>query len=388
MPTIRLPAPNRELRPYDLPPAKTYMTAKPGEALPRKALAAAHVVVDPWADNAPWTGVALDMDATLRFRHHLWDLGLGVAEAMDTAQRGMGLDWPNALALARATLAEARTRKDSVVYVGAGTDHIDPATATLERVVRAYLEQITAIQGVGGRVIVMASRALARVARGPGDYAQVYRSILAEAQQPVILHWLGPMFDPQLDGYWGSADLMTAMDRCLAVIASEARKVEGIKISLLDKNLEIAMRLRLPASVRMFTGDDFNYPELIAGDGHQTSDALLGIFDPIAPIASAALKALGSGDRAGYHATLDPTLALSREIFQAPTWHYKTGVVMLAYLAGHQDHFAMLGGQQSARSMLHLGRVFRLAAELGLFPDPDLAARRMRNILAPLGVEA
>lgn len=384
---IRLPIEGRRLELFSLPAPRTLNTARPGDALKRKVLAAAHVVVDPLADNVPWADAAIDLDATLRFREHLWDLGLGVAEVMDTAQRGMGLSWPDALTIARHTLKAASARKDAVAYIGVGTDQLAPENANLDSVIRGYLEQINAIQKDGGRLIVMASRALARAARLPTDFADVYRRILREADNPVILHWLGPMFDPALAGYWGSHDIPAATTACLDVLADNAAKIEGIKISLLDKDLEIDMRRRLPNGVRMYTGDDYNYPELIAGDATHSSDALLGIFDPIAPIASAALKALTENGEAAFRTLLDPTVAMSREIFKAPTWFYKTGVVLIAHLAGHQNHFTMLGGQQSARSIVHLARVFRLGAELGLFPDPAMAARRFARILSVYGVE-
>mgnify|MGYP000937315613 CR=1 FL=1 len=387
MTSIRLPVPERQLELFTMPRPQHYDTARPGDTLARRVLAAAHVVADPLADNSPWTETAVDFDATLRFREHLWSLGLGVAEVMDTAQRGMGLSWADAKVIAAHSLKAARGRPDAVIYVGVGTDHLPPTEATLDTITRAYLEQIDTIQSLDGRMIVMASRALARSATSPRDFADVYRRILGAADKPVILHWLGPMFDPALDGYWGSKSLSSAMDHCLDVLAENAAKIEGIKISLLDKQLEIDMRRRLPANVRMYTGDDYNYPELIAGDGGHTSDALLGIFDPIAPVASAALKALTRSGESEFRRLLDPTVAMSREIFKAPTWFYKTGVVLIAYLAGHQNHFAMLGGQQSARPVIHLARVFRLGAELGLYPDPDMAAHRFVRVLAVHGIE-
>jgi hypothetical protein len=383
---IDLPREDRSIESFAMPGPMRWETARPGDPLPRKVLAAAHVVVDPLADIAPMRDHAIDFDATQRFREHLWDLGLGIAEAMDTAQRGMGLDWPSAKTLIRNTVESARGRPGAVVYSGIGTEHLDPAQASLEDVARAYLEQLAYVQGLGGRVIMMASRALARAARSPQDYASVYARVLAEADRPVILHWLGEMFDPALAGYWGSGDVDAAMATCLEMIAANAARIEGIKISLLDKGLEIAMRRRLPAGVEMFTGDDFNYPELIAGDEQGYSHALLGIFDPIAPIASVGLRALGEAGPQRLRTIMDPTVALSRELFRAPTQYYKTGVVFLAYLGGHQDHFTMLGAQQGARSLLHLARVFRHAAALGLFADPDEAAARMRRVLAVHGL--
>jgi hypothetical protein len=387
MTTIALPAADGTLQPFEVPAPARWTTARPGQPLPRIALSAGHVVADPRADGAPMRDIAIDFAATQRFRDHLWDLGLGVAEAMDTAQRGMGLDWASAKLLIRNTIECARFRPGAVVFSGVGTDQLEPQDATLDGVVRAYLEQLAYVQGLGGRAILMASRALAQAARTPSDYAEVYRRVLAEADQPVILHWLGAMFDPALAGYWDRRGIEAAMDACLAMIADNAAKIAGIKISLLDKELEIAMRRRLPAGVAMYTGDDFNYPELIAGDAEGFSHALLGIFDPIAPVASAALLALGEAGPDRFREMLDPTVALSRELFRAPTQFYKTGVVFLAYLAGHQGHFTMLGGQQGARSIQHLARVFRLAATIGLLPDPELAVRRMRHVLALHGLE-
>jgi hypothetical protein len=352
----------------------------------RVAYAAAHIVVDPLADIDPWEGRAIDWDRTIAFRDYLWGLGLGVAEAMDTAQRGMGLDWQGAQELIRRALAAAAPRA-ALIASGAGTDHLAPGPdVTLDAVIRAYEEQVGFVEGLGGRVILMASRALAKAARSPDDYSRVYDRILAQVRQPVIIHWLGDMFDPALAGYWGAADPDAAMATAIAVINSHAAKVDGVKISLLDKDKEIAMRRRLAPGVRMYSGDDFNYPELIAGDALGHSDALLGIFDAIAPAASAGLGRLAAGDRAGYDALLEPTVPLSRHVFRAPTRYYKTGVVFLAYLNGFQDHFFMLGGQQSARSIAHLSELFRLADAARVLRDPDLAATRMRKLLAVAGV--
>jgi hypothetical protein len=322
-------------------------------------------------------------------------MGLGVAEAMDTAQRGMGLDWPTSLELIRRTLDAARDVPGALVASGCGTDHLaaDAAT-TVDDVIHAYEEQMAAIEALGGRLIVMASRALARVATGPADYERVYDRVLMQSKEPVILHWLGDMFDPALAGYWGSSDVDRAMETALGVIAANPGKVDGIKISLLDKSKEIAMRRRLPPGVRMYTGDDFDYAELIAGDGsgsepnHRHSDALLGIFDAIAPAASAALEALAAGDRDRFTAILAPTVPLSRHIFEAPTRWYKTGVVFMAWLNGHQSHFTMVGGQQSARSLPHVAELFRLADQASLLDDPEAAASRMRTLLAVHGVTA
>jgi hypothetical protein len=387
MAALLLPTVDGRLVPYEPGRAQAITPARPG-GFNRIALAAAHVVADPLADVDPWLGAAVDWDATIAYRHHLWSLGFGVAEAMDTAQRGMGLDWPTALELIRRSLDASRGVPGAVVYAGAGTDHLPSGIpATLDEVIGAYEEQIAAVESLGGGIILMASRALAAAARSPDDYAQVYDRILGQVRQPVIIHWLGEMFDPALQGYWGHADHLAAMDVCLDVIAANAAKVEGVKISLLDKDKEIAMRRRLPAGVRMFTGDDFNYAELIAGDEEGYSDALLGILDPIAPVASAALASLAQGDRATFDALLAPTVPLSRHIFRAPTRFYKTGVVFMAYLNGHQRHFTMIGGQQSARSLMHLAELFRLADAAGLLADPDLATERMRRVLHVHGVE-
>jgi hypothetical protein len=387
MPDIALPNPDRTVTKYTLTGTPIPVEKHSATEFPRIAYAAAHVVADPLAGNDPWLSPAIDWDTTLAFRHRLWDLGLGVAEAMDTAQRGMGLGWPEAKELITRALREADGRDDALIACGAGTDHLSPGPdVTIDTIIAAYEEQIEAIEALGGRIILMASRALAAVAKSPDDYAKVYGRILSQTRQPVILHWLGEMFDPALAGYWGSADHEAAMDICLDVIAAHADKVDGIKISLLSKEKEIAMRRRLPAGVRMYTGDDFNYAELIAGDETGHSDALLGIFDAIAPAASAALSALGRGSENEFFELLEPTVPLSRHIFTAPTRFYKTGVVFLAYLNGLQDHFAMIGGQQSARSLQHLAELFRLADKARVLADPDLAVERMRRVLAVHGV--
>jgi hypothetical protein len=385
-PTLMLPFPDRSLRPYAL-------RASAGFAPPRAPLrsrvffAAAHVVADPLADTTPVSPPALDWDTTLAYRRYLWSLGLGVAEAMDTAQRGMGLDWTTARELIERSVAEARA-VGGMIACGAGTDHLPPRPdLSLDQVEAAYIEQIEAVERCGGRVILMASRALAACARSPDDYARIYGRLLSQVREPVILHWLGDMFDPALAGYWGSHDLDAAMETALAIIHEHAAKIDGIKISLLDAQREIQMRRRLPPGVRMYSGDDFNYPELILGDDQGYSDALLGIFDAIAPAASAALQALDADDPERFRAILEPTVPLSRHIFQPPTYFYKTGVVFLAYLNGHQRHFRMVGGQESARSILHLARLFILADQAGVLCDPDRAVARMRIVLALAGIE-
>jgi hypothetical protein len=390
---LTLPTASGALAPYTL---RGNTPAKPshGVRFNRIAYSAAHVVADPLAAVDPWLQCAVDWDATIGYRRHLWSLGLGVAEAMDTAQRGMGLDWPTSLELIRRSLDAAKDVPGALVASGCGTDHLNiDDVKRVDDVIRGYEEQMAAIEALDGKLIVMASRALARVATSPADYERVYNRILSQARQPVVLHWLGDMFDPALTGYWGSADVDRAMDTALGIIAAHPDKVDGIKISLLDKDKEIAMRRRLPPGVRMYTGDDFNYAELIAGDGHGSepthgkSDALLGIFDAIAPAASAALGELAQGNVEKFHAILGPTVPLSRHIFAAPTRFYKTGVVFMAWLNGHQSHFTMVGGQQSTRSLQHLAELFRLADAANLLEHPDLAVKRMKTLLALHGVE-
>ena len=396
--TLLLPTAQGTLAPYTLR-GNTPARPAPGVAFNRIAYSAAHVVADPLATVDPWLTAAIDWDTTIAYRRHLWSLGLGVAEAMDTAQRGMGLDWPTSLELIRRSLDAAKdfTAQGGTALVasGCGTDHLDiDAVKTVDDVIRGYEEQMEAIEKLGGKLIVMASRALARVANSPADYERVYDRVLSQAKQPVVLHWLGDMFDPALAGYWGTKDVDAAMDTALGIIAAHPDKVDGIKISLLDKDKEIAMRRRLAPGVRMYTGDDFNYAELIAGDGfgselfHGQSDALLGIFDAIAPAASAALGALAAGNTERFHALLGPTVPLSRHIFQAPTRFYKTGVVFMAWLNGHQSHFSMVGGQQSTRSITHFAELFRLADAADLLEQPDLATHRMKTLLALHGIDA
>ncbi len=386
MTTINLPL-DGKIVPYALTGTPIGLKKREAKSFPRIAFAAAHVVADPLADNDPWLTPAIDWERTLAFRHRLWDLGLGVAEAMDTAQRGMGLGWPEARELIRRALAEAGSRKDALIACGAGTDHLAPGPdVTIDTIIRAYEEQIETVEAAGGRIILMASRALAAAAKGPDDYIRVYDRILRQVREPVIIHWLGEMFDPALQGYWGNGDHLKAMETCLQVIESNAAKVDGIKISLLSKEKEVTMRRQLPKSVRMYTGDDFNYAELIAGDEQGHSDALLGIFDAIAPAASAALDALGRKSNREFFDLLEPTVPLSRHIFKAPTRFYKTGVVFLAYLNGLQDHFTMIGGQQSTRSLTHLAELFRLADKARVLADPEMATARMKQVLAVHGV--
>ena len=378
---VSLPRPDGTLERYAPGPGRDFQ--RPAAPLRcREALAAVHVVVDPLADPP-----RLDWEATLAYRRHIWSWGLGVAEAMDTAQRGMGLGWSEARELIGRTVREARSAGGRVVS-GAGTDHLVAGGAsTLEEVVAAYEEQCEAVEGAGGEIVLMASRELARLARAPDDYAKVYGRVLSQLRRPALIHWLGPMFDPALAAYWGHDDPYAAMEACLALIAEHGARVAGIKVSLLDATLEVEMRRRLPPGVRMYTGDDFNFADLMRGDGAGHSDGLLGIFDGIAPAASAALQAMDAGDLARYEAVLEPTIPLSRHIFRAPTYHYKVGLVFLAYLNGHQTHFRMVGGLESARSVVHLAEVFRLADRAGLLSDAELATVRMRAVLALAGVD-
>ena len=380
--TLRLPAASGRMEEFQVREPKPFQ--RPEKPFTRKALAAAHVVADPLSAKEPWLDAAIDWDATLAYRRHLGAWGFGIAEAMDTAQRGMGLDWKNSLLLIEKSLQEA---KGYDVWSGAGTDHL-PATErhSVEKIIAAYEAQCEAIEKLGGRIILMASRALAASASSPDDYAKVYDRILGQVKQPVIIHWLGEMFDPALAGYWGKTDHASAMQVCLEMIEKNNNKIDGIKISLLDKDKEIVMRRKLPKGVRMYTGDDFNFAELIEGDAQGYSDALLGIFDSIAPAASHALSRLAEGKKEEFRETLEPTVPLSRHIFKAPTRFYKTGVVFMAWLNGHQEHFVMVGGQQSARSLLHLVEVFRLADAAGLLSDPALACRRMNQLMATHGI--
>jgi hypothetical protein len=386
MPVVDLPTHEGRTEPYRLRGPRSW-SGNGARKFDRVALAAAHIVAAPLADVDPWLTPAIDWDATIAFRRHLWSLGLGVAEAMDTAQRGMGLDWNNALKLIRLSVDAARDVPGAVVFSGIGTDQLAPSpSVTIDDVIRAYEEQISAIEAFGGRIVLMASRALVVAAKSPDDYAKVYGRILRQVREPVIIHWLGEMFDPALKGYWGNTDHLAAMDVCIDVIAENASKVDGVKLSLLDKDKEIRMRRKLPQGVRCYTGDDFNFAELIAGDAQGYSDALLGIFDVIAPAASAALDAHARGDLDAYCKIFEPTVPLSRHIFKAPTQFYKTGVIFLAYLNGHQKHFVMVGGQQSARSLLHLVEAFKLADAAGLIRDPDLAVARLTDVMRTHGV--
>jgi len=382
---VRLPRAGGAI--YDYQVKGEFLYAENGVA-PRSRIpyAAVHVVADPLADLSPVSPAVIDWEKTLAFRRHIWSYGLGVAEAMDTAQRGMGLDWEAARELIRRSVAEAQAVGGKIVC-GAQTDQLPPGSArTLRDIEAAYEEQCGFVEGEGGQVVLMASRELARIARGPEDYARVYGRVLSQLRRPALIHWLGEVFDPALAGYWGHADIDQAMDDCLAIIVAHQDKVEGLKLSLLDQRREVSMRSRLPDGVHMFTGDDFDYPTTIAGDGRRYSDALLGAFDMIAPAASAALIALDAADKDRFDAILKPTVPVSRHAFGAPTFYYKTGVVFMAYLNGYQDHFRMVGGLESGRSAVHLAELFVLADRAGLLRDGELAVDRVRRVMALAGV--
>jgi hypothetical protein len=384
---VRLPRRGGDV--YDYPVKGQFLYADSGvTSRSRIPYAAVHVVADPLADVSPASPAVIDWERTLAFRRHIWSYGLGVAEAMDTAQRGMGLDWGAAKELIKRSVAEAKAVGGRIVC-GAQTDHLAPGSARdLRDIEAAYEDQCAFVEEQGGQVVIMASRELARIARGPDDYARVYDRVLSQLQRPALIHWLGEAFDPALAGYWGHVDLDEAAAACLEIIVSHQHKVEGLKLSLLDQKREIAMRRQLPAGVHMFTGDDFDYPTTIAGDGERYSDALLGAFDLIAPAASAALTALDAGDTDRFGAILEPTVPVSRHAFGAPTFYYKTGIVFMAYLNGHQDHFRMVGGLESGRSAVHLAELFVLADNAGLLRDAELAVDRIRHVMALAGVSA
>lgn len=383
--TVSIPTADGTRRTIELNPPRDWAT-HPGGFTSRVAFAAAHVVADPLQENGPGQPAAVDWDATLAFRQHLFDHGLGVAEAMDTAQRNMGLDWPAIQELISRSAEQARSAGARIAS-GAGTDHVTEC-ADLAAVTRAYAEQVAFVEGTGSQVIVMASRHLASIATSAEDYLTVYDEILSQVSRPVILHWLGPMFDPHLAGYWGSTDVDTATATFLELVTRHADRIDGVKVSLLSAEHEVGLRAALPEGVRLYTGDDYNYPELIRGDGTHHSDALLGAFAAIAPAASAALAALDAGDHATYEAEMAPTLPLSRLVFAPPTWFYKTGIAFLSWLSGHQSGFTMVGGLQSARPVTHLAEVFALANEARLFPDPELAAHRLELWLRAQGAGA
>ncbi|SDY80916.1 Protein of unknown function [Amycolatopsis xylanica] len=372
--TLLLPTPDGDLTRWT-PSGTGFAPPSRGQSATRTAYAAAHVVLDPLTGELDW-------DTTAAFRQHLWSCGLGVAEAMDTAQRGMGLDWAETQKLIKRTGADAQ----GPWVAGVGTDQLPAGPSTVDAIVAAWREQYDLVVEAGALPVLMASRALAAAASGPADYRAAYGKLLSTVEQPVLLHWLGEQFDASLAGYWGHNDVREAADELAALCAEHAEKIVGVKVSVLDAEIETVFRRALPDGVACYTGDDFNYPELIAGDEQGHSEALLGIFDPIAPVAGAAFDRLDAGDTAGFRALLDPTVPLARQIFRAPTQFYKTGVVFLAYLNGHQNHFRMLGGLESARSITHLATVLRLADEAGVLTDPDLAVRRMRPLLETAGV--
>ncbi|TCB77215.1 dihydrodipicolinate synthase family protein [Acinetobacter sp. ANC 4173] len=384
---ILLPLHNGNLEQYELKYAEAPFASPVKGSMNRIAYAAAHVVVNPTQSGNPWDEtISIDWDKTLAFREYLWSLGFKVAEAMDTAQRGMGLGWKESAELITRSAAHAKTIPGAELSCGVGTDQLlVTKETTLNDVLSAYREQFEVVNNAGVSAILMASRALCATAKCAADYENVYTTLLNEAQDKVILHWLGEAFDPNLHGYWGSTDVPTAMDTVLSIINKNVDKVDGIKISLLEAKWEIELRSRLPEGVKLYTGDDFNFGELIAGDGDRFSHALLGIFDPIAPVAAHALAALADGDIQRYEEIMQPTVQLSREIFCAPTRYYKAGVVFLAWLNGHQDHFSMLGGMQSARSLNHYCEVFRLADQAGALIKPDLAVERMKQFIAVNG---
>ena len=383
--SVRLPQPDGSLRTIELAAPRAW-AEHPRPYTSRIAFAAAHVVADPYGENVPGAPAAVDWDATLAFRRHLFRYGLGVAEAMDTAQRNMGLDWPATQELISRSAAQAR-ELGARIASGVGTDHLPAGPVELDQVIAGYLEQLEFVEGTGSQVILMASRHLAAAAHSADDYLRVYDTLLSQVRRPVILHWLGEAFDPNLAGYWGSSDVEVATDTFVGLLESHADRIDGVKVSLLSAEHEIGLRARLPEGVRLYTGDDFNYPELIEGDGTHHSDALLGAFAAIAPAASAALAALDAGDVTTYRAELEPTLALSRHVFATPTFYYKTGIAFLAWLSGHQNGFTMVGGLQSARSPVHLARVFELANAGQLLPDPELAAHRLGLVLDAAGID-
>jgi hypothetical protein len=380
--SIEVPAAGGGWRTVPLAAPREWVT-HPEPYRSRVAFAAAHVMGDPWGENVPGAPAVVDWESTLAFRRHLFSYGLGVAEAMDTAQRNMGLDWPAVQELVRRSAEQAREH-GARIAAGAGTDHRTDLH-TVDDVLAAYTEQVEYVEGTGAQVILMASRQLAAVAAGPDDYLRVYEALLRQVREPVILHWLGEAFDPQLAGYWGSADVADATATFVQLVEAHAAKVDGVKVSLLSAEHEIGLRAELPEGVRLYTGDDFNYPELIRGDGTRHSDALLGAFAAIAPAASAALAALDSGDLDRYDAEFAPTLELSRKVFEAPTFYYKTGIAFLSWLCGHQPGFTMVGGLQSARSVVHLSEVFALANSARLLPDPEAAAAKLRSLLTVAG---
>ena len=380
--SILLPVGDGRLQRFELN-TKPLRAAPAKPPLSRIAFAAAHVVADPLGGNAPGVPAVIDWEHTLGFRHYLWSLGLSVAEAMDTAQRGMGLDWPATQELVRRSATEARSVAGGIA-VGAGTDQLAPGNHSLAAITEAYEDQMALVEQYDAQPILMASRALCASASDPDDYMKVYGELLRQATRPVILHWLGAMFDPALEGYWGSTDLDAAADIVIDLITEHPGKIDGIKVSLLDASREVALRNRLPEGVRLYTGDDFHYPGLIKSGSH----ALLGVFAAIAPAASVALHALDADDEATYDSVLEATVPLARQIFEPPTYYYKTGIAFLAWLNGHQPAFTMVGGLQSGRSLPQLSETLRLADAAGVLRDPPLAETRFRKLLALHGIDS
>lgn len=360
----------------------------PEQFASRRVYAAPHVVVDALAEYTPGVDPPIDWDATIAFREHLWSYGIGIAEAMDTSERGPGgLTWPQAQELITRSLA-ASQKVGGAIVCGAGTEQLTSIHPSLDEIADAYIEQIEFIEDRGGSAVVRASHALVAAARTTDDYARLYERILSKAQRPVIVHWLGTVFDPSLEGYWGSTDLDETQKTVVELAHRHSDKLAGIKFSLLDADRESRFRRELPEGVHVFTGDDYDYPTLLAGDDKHFSHALLGVLDPLGPIASTAFQALDNGDQDGFLELMASTVPLAVRMFEEPAARYKTGCVFIAYLSGHQNHFRMATGREGMRSIRHLCELFRLTDELGLFPDPDLAADRMRRVLALSGVEA
>jgi hypothetical protein len=400
---VQLPNLRGTPRPYRLRPAFTAAPV-PGTrpCFSRLAYAAAHVVAKPANGAAaadPRSPDSVDWDATLRFRRHLWHLGFGIAEAMDTAQREI-LGWENAARLLDMTLADARAEPGRGVIGGAGTDTLATSTPTLRQVIDAYVAQAEFIHERGGRVILFPTHFLPRHFPAPGHYLEVYRAVTQEVSKPVFLHWLGDMFAPALRGYFPGDSFRR--------ITQDNPKVLGVKLSLLDQRLEEAIRRRIaPQGQVVLTGDDFNFPALIrggkgAGDGRgfqsrafhfegrgfpvgDYSHGLLGIFDGIARVASRALICLAQGDAREYDRLMAPTVPLSRHIFKAPTQHYKAGLVFLAYLNGHQSHFHLLADAEQRRDMAHYVELFKLANAAGVLDDPESAYERFQPVLRNAG---
>lgn len=383
---LRLPAADGSITVHRMHQPADY-PRHPAQFTSRSVYAAAHIVADARADYTPGIDPPVDWESTVAFRRHLFSYGIGIAEAMDTSERGPGgLSWPQARQLIRLGVAAAHDDGAAVV-AGAGTDQLTAARPTLGQIVDAYLEQLEFVQAQDSAAVLRASHALVAVATSADDYLEVYRSVLARADKPAIVHWLGTGFDPTLRGYWGHDDPVAAMDVVVQMAQENAAHLMGIKFSLLDEELEKEFRRRLPASMRVFTGDDYGYTNLLLGDGQHHSHGLLGVLDPIAPIASSGFAALDRGDARAFTDIMNRSIPLATKMFEAPADRYKVGTVFLAWLSGHQPHFRMVTGREGMRSLRHLTELFVLADELGLFPDPDLAAHRMSLLLALHGIE-